>query len=246
MSAVRSPDVTLEVRDGRAALVDRRGVEIVALNQLQRLVWEALDDNQTAATLVDHVRANAADIAASDVDVDVARFLVALEDEGLVTKAVSPAALNRAANSAEVIAQRLRRDAGSDPALWIEISSGSMQPVLRAGDRVRIAAAERPRWGEVWAYCHQTGFVLVHRCMGRRRDGLLFQGDAERRSMAFVPRDRLIGRAVAVEHGRSSRPLGRAERWMHGFPRQVTHELRRIARRLSGFVRRPNEPYPTR
>jgi Coenzyme PQQ synthesis protein D (PqqD) len=242
MSQIRTAGVTLAARDGRAALVDPAGVEIIALTRMQRLVWEALDDNQTAASLAHYVRANGEDTGANDVDEDVARFLVELEDQGLVTKAVSPGALSRAANSAEVIAQGLRQAVGGDPALWIEISSGSMRPVLRSGNRVRIAAADRPRWGEVWAYCHQTGFVLVHRCKGRRRDGFLFQGDAERRSMAFVPRDRLIGRAVAVEHGRSSRPLGRAERWTRGVWRQVAHELRRVARRLSGRVRRPNEP----
>jgi hypothetical protein len=110
-----------------------------------------------------------------------------------------------------------------------------MRPLLEPGDRVLVVASDRPRWGEVWAYSHPIGVVVVHRCRGRgRHRELLFQGDAEHRATASVPDDRLVGRAVAVEHEGRARRIGAADRWLRGSVQQCAH----VSRRALGVLRR--------
>ena len=121
---------------------------------------------------------------------------------------------------------------------WVVVPSGSMRPLLVRGDRVLVVEGARARWGEVWAYRHPIGVVLVHRCRGRgRHRDLLFQGDAERRATMSVPVDGLVGRVVAVEHEGRVRHVGRADRWLRGSvprartcPRHALGVLRRTLR----------------
>jgi hypothetical protein len=118
---------------------------------------------------------------------------------------------------------------------WVEVPSGSMRPLLAAGDRVLVVAAARARWGEVWAYRHPIGVVVVHRCRGRgRHRELLFQGDAERRATMSVPDERLVGRAVAVDHDGRIRRIGLADRWLRGTLPQCAN----LSRRTLELIRR--------
>ncbi|MQA00009.1 MAG: hypothetical protein GEU80_11885 [Dehalococcoidia bacterium] len=73
-----------------------------------------------------------------------------------------------------------------------------MGRAIRSGSRVRLIVAERPRFGEVWAFCTEDGRVVVHRCIARRSGRYRFHGDTSGPD-APVPLDRLIGRAIEVE-----------------------------------------------
>ncbi|MBA3956158.1 MAG: PqqD family protein [Acidimicrobiia bacterium] len=51
----RSPDVTYEIVDGRAMLIDAAGTEIITLNPVGSLVWSALDGERGVAGLAEHL-----------------------------------------------------------------------------------------------------------------------------------------------------------------------------------------------
>ena len=105
------------------------------------------------------------------------------------------------------VASVLRRHLEQGPR-WLDVDGPSMGTTIRAGDRVRVAAAAEPRRGEIWAFCKESGRVVVHR-FRRRIDGHYnFQGDAVWRSDEPVDRRLLIGRVVAVERGGVARRVG--------------------------------------
>lgn len=131
----------------------------------------------------------------------------------------------------ETLAAGLRQSAARSSVLWLDASGSSMMPVILPGQRIAIAPAPRPRWGEVWAYCDADGRVLAHRCRGRSRGGYVFQGDATLRLEPPAPPDRLIGRVVAIAESDRVRRLGWRDRWTRGLTRQLYLEARRGAGR---------------
>src|SRR5439155_8787269 len=139
------------------------------------------------------------------------------------------------------IASILRRRASSR-ATWIDVSGVSMGKTILAGSRVRIAAAGAPpRWGEIWAFCNETGALVVHRCRARRGAGWLFQGDASPGPDPLVVPGRLIGRVVAVENEGRIRSVGSATRWIGGIAHLTRRSMKkgvRLARYTAKRVRR--------
>jgi hypothetical protein len=105
-----------------------------------------------------------------------------------------------------------------------------MWPTIRPPARVRLAAADRPRRGEVWAAVDATGAIVVHRCERRAGPGYVFRGDGLRRADPWVPADRVVGRVVAVVDGRGHRLMGGADR-VTGIGRLLRARLRSVARR---------------
>ena len=101
----------------------------------------------------------------------------------------------------------LRRSLAQGPR-WLDVDGPSMGDAIRPGDRVRVQAAERPRRGEIWAFCKASGRIVVHR-FRRRIDGQYnFQGDTVWRSDDPVDGRSLIGRIVAVERDGVVRRVG--------------------------------------
>jgi len=80
----RADNVVKEVVDDRAFLLDDRGVEMIVLNPVGTMVWDALDDardpSAIAASLVDRF----ADVSLEDLERDVQAFLEELREAGLV------------------------------------------------------------------------------------------------------------------------------------------------------------------
>jgi hypothetical protein len=134
------------------------------------------------------------------------------------------------------VARALRRAASGAVPLWIDATGDSMRPLLIPGDRVQVVAADRPRWGEVWAFCDGSGAVVVHRYLHANPRGHVFQGDAVVRTDAAVPTEQLIGRVAAVDRQGTRHPLGPLDRWRRGLLRQATYYARGGARRLRRLV----------
>ena len=87
MALQRSPEVTFEVVEGRAILIDGKGTELITLNPVGSLVWDALDGTRDAEALADHLLPSLQGVTKPQLESDVATFLAELRNEGLVVEA---------------------------------------------------------------------------------------------------------------------------------------------------------------
>ena len=85
MALARRADVTFEIVDDRAVLVDPEGVEVVVLNPVGTIVWEALDGTRDAEAIAGHVVDRVPDAPGEQIVRDVALFLDELRAAGLVS-----------------------------------------------------------------------------------------------------------------------------------------------------------------
>lgn len=83
MGLRRHQDVSYEVIDGRAMLVDTRGVELITLNPVGTLVWELLDGSRDLAGVARCVHERFTDVDEAVVTGDVVRFVEELCALGL-------------------------------------------------------------------------------------------------------------------------------------------------------------------
>ena len=82
---MRSPRVTYEVVDAQAVLVDPGGRELLTLNEVGTVVWEAIDGTRDELELIDLVSERFTEVDRSQIERDVRAFLAELESSGLVT-----------------------------------------------------------------------------------------------------------------------------------------------------------------
>jgi hypothetical protein len=132
----------------------------------------------------------------------------------------------------EQIASALRLTAASKP-LWLDISGISMGRTILPGNQVLVVGAQRPRLGQVWAFCNDAGSVVVHRCRGRDDGRFVFEGDGTGHADRPVATNRLVGKVAAVRRGSQVRRLGRIETFV-GASKLVTRRGVRFVRRLAG------------
>lgn len=71
----RADNVSYDVFDGRAVLVDPRGRELITLNRTGTVVWEAIDGRRSGDDLVEVVAGRFPTQARATVAADVGRFL---------------------------------------------------------------------------------------------------------------------------------------------------------------------------
>lgn len=81
----RSPLVTYETVDGQAVLVDPDGRELLTLNLVGTLVWEAIDGTRSEGELVDLLAGQFPDVERNQIGTDVRIFIGELRSSGLVT-----------------------------------------------------------------------------------------------------------------------------------------------------------------
>jgi hypothetical protein len=132
----------------------------------------------------------------------------------------------------EQIASALRLTAASKP-LWLDISGVSMGRTIAPGSEVLVVGAQRPRLGQVWAFCNDAGAVVVHRCRGRRRGQFVFEGDATGHADRPVGTGLLVGKVAAVRRGEDVRRLGRTDAFV-GALNLLARRARRLVRRTVG------------
>src|SRR5687767_3198870 len=85
--------------------------------------------------------------------------------------------------------------------VWVRESTDSMAPLVRAGDRLHLAAADRRdiRPGALVAF-RSGGLLVVHRVLSFTAAGLVTKGDALERRDPPVPWDAVVARVIAVAH----------------------------------------------
>lgn len=86
--------------------------------------------------------------------------------------------------------------------VWVREFTDSMAPLVRAGDRLHLAAADRAhiRPGTLVAF-RSGGIVVVHRVLSCTPTGVVTKGDALERRDRPVPWDAVVARVIAVAHG---------------------------------------------
>lgn len=80
----RAPDVTFEVVDGRAILIDAAGQELITLNPVGTLVWNALDGQSDPASLAGRLVPEFEGVTTDVLEADIRAFLDELATLGLV------------------------------------------------------------------------------------------------------------------------------------------------------------------
>jgi hypothetical protein len=88
MAWERSPAVIYEIVDGRAVLVDPDGTEIITLNAVGTLVWEALDGTRGAPELATTIAPGLEGVTLPELEHDIGEFLTEVEEAGLITPSV--------------------------------------------------------------------------------------------------------------------------------------------------------------
>ena len=126
---------------------------------------------------------------------------------------------------------RLLRQAAVTHAVWIPAHGASMGRTVPSGASVLVAPYAPPRRGEVWAYCDESGTVVVHRYRRHIEDGHVLQGDASAGCDAPVSDEELVGRVAAVRVDGRVRRLGRLDRWLSAC-RRASRALRIGASRM--------------
>jgi hypothetical protein len=80
----RADNVVKEVVDDRAFLLDDRGVEMIVLNPVGTMVWDALDESRDAGAIAAVLVDRFADVSLEELERDVGAFLEELREAGLV------------------------------------------------------------------------------------------------------------------------------------------------------------------
>ena len=76
--------------DGKRVLVLPDGTEVITLNAVGTMVWDALDEHHNVHDIASSVRARFDDVDVPHVTADVGHFLAELRDLGLVTAIAEP------------------------------------------------------------------------------------------------------------------------------------------------------------
>lgn len=97
--------------------------------------------------------------------------------------------------AAELVASLLRE--GFE--VRLRLSGWSMKPLLSSGSVVRFAPPGGFRRGDVVLARHRNGALVAHRVVALDETTVWTKGDACRSLDAAVPRERVVGRAVALE-----------------------------------------------
>jgi hypothetical protein len=82
----RADGVVYEIVDGQAVLVDADGREMITLNPVGTLIWQALDGESDSAALVERLLPQLEGVTGDQLQNDVAAFLRELLDLGLATE----------------------------------------------------------------------------------------------------------------------------------------------------------------
>ncbi|HEV3450587.1 MAG TPA: PqqD family protein [Acidimicrobiia bacterium] len=90
MAPGRNPDVVSDLVEDRAVLVDPAGTELITLNAVGTLVWDALDGRRDLPDLCRVVLDRYPSMPAAQVEADVRSFLDELSSLGLLSDGSPP------------------------------------------------------------------------------------------------------------------------------------------------------------
>ena len=80
----RSADAYFEVVENKAVIVDPAGTELLTLNRVGTIVWQALDGERDEGSIVEELAARFPDVPRPTLEADVRHFLDELEGANLL------------------------------------------------------------------------------------------------------------------------------------------------------------------
>jgi hypothetical protein len=83
----RASEVYFEVVEDKAVIVDPAGTELLTLNHVGTIVWQALDGERDESSITDELATRFPDVPRATLEADVRRFLAELEGVNLVDRA---------------------------------------------------------------------------------------------------------------------------------------------------------------
>lgn len=86
MHVRRADNVVIQVVDERAFLVDERGAEMIVLNKVGTMVWDAVNGTLDAAAIAASLADRFEDVSLADLERDVRSLLGELAKLGLVVE----------------------------------------------------------------------------------------------------------------------------------------------------------------
>jgi hypothetical protein len=90
---------------------------------------------------------------------------------------------------------------GRERTVWVRERTDSMAPLVRAGDRLQLASADRRRIHPGTLVAFRSGAVLVvHRVLACGAGGVVTKGDALEQRDHPVPWDAVVARVIVVAH----------------------------------------------
>ena len=81
---LQSSDIVFEVVDGRAVLVDPSGSELITLNPVASMIWEALAEPSDADSIADRLLPEFEDVSREQLHADIVEFLKELDELGVL------------------------------------------------------------------------------------------------------------------------------------------------------------------
>lgn len=81
----QSNSVVFEVVDDRAVLVDPSGSELITLNPVGSLIWEALAEPTDAESITERLLPKFEDVTRDELHADIIAFIEELTELGLLT-----------------------------------------------------------------------------------------------------------------------------------------------------------------
>jgi hypothetical protein len=92
MPVQRTPGVLFELFGDRAVLLDQEGRELLTLNAVGTLIWNAIEEPMDVARLEDELFPQVEGVDRETFSRDLKAFVTSLRSEGLVTVAETPEA----------------------------------------------------------------------------------------------------------------------------------------------------------
>lgn len=80
----RADNIGIQLVDERAFLLDERGTEMIVLNPVGTMVWDALDGTSDASAIAESLAAFFEDVPIEQLESDIRDFLDELAGIGLV------------------------------------------------------------------------------------------------------------------------------------------------------------------
>lgn len=134
----------------------------------------------------------------------------------------------RSADQDKVVQAAVREGIDAGKPVYSQVTSGSMSPFIRAGDRVQVRKAgwDELRPGDILFFASPEGTLVTHRCIGVFREGelafILTKGDRSILPDSPWAHANLIGRVTSIHREKRGLRIDR------GWGKRMNHVVQEL------------------